>query len=263
LRKQMGDAFVPFVYELTYEQTYSIWGYLSFVSHKYVNLGGAHPSKIMESKTYHTSSETEISVSEVIDEEMLDVSLSDYVTTLFVDKLKEIAPESADTYTYDYVKEYIGYVQFYLTKNSLVLYFNQGDIAPYALGVISVEIPYDPEIFNIDMRHNYEAEHVFEREYEKGYEWRIFDYSKDKLVVAEETTDYSPEEILSEYYPVGLNKFTIKGIKKGDAALISAHVKKGEGIETATQIYISSFYVDENNMLTLVSEEDAMFLSNK
>ena len=76
---------------------------------------------------------------------MLDVSLVEYITNLFVEKFKEIAPESADTYTYDYVKEYLGYVQFYLTKNSLVLYFNQGEIAPFVLGVISVEIPYEPE----------------------------------------------------------------------------------------------------------------------
>ena len=72
-----------------------------------------------------------------------------------------------------------------------------------------------------------------------------------------------PEKIYSEYYPVGLNKVTVKGIKKGNAALILAHVKKGEGLESATQIYISSFYVDENNMLTLVTEDDGMFLINK
>jgi hypothetical protein len=88
-------------------------------------------------------------------------------------------------------------------------------------------------------------------------------YADDKLIVTEENTDYPPEEIYSEYYPVGLYKATVKGNKKGNAALILAHVKKGEGIESATQIYMSSFYVDENNMLTLVSEEDAMFLINK
>ena len=34
-------------------------------------------------------------------EDQLDVSLVKFVTDLFVDKLKEIAPESADIYTYD------------------------------------------------------------------------------------------------------------------------------------------------------------------
>jgi hypothetical protein len=263
LRKEMGEAFTPFVFELTFEQTYSIWGYLSFTNHKYINVGGVHPTKTMESRTYCINTEAEMSISEVLIEERLGVSLVEYVTNLFVDKLKEIAPESAEIYTYDYVNEYLGYVQFYLTKNSLVLYFNQGEIAPYALGVISVEIPYNPELFHTDMRHNYEAEHVFEYEYDKGYEWRVMAYADEKLVVSEETIEYDPETLLSEYYPVGMKKITVKGIKKGNAALILAHVKKGEGIETATQIYMSSFYVDENNMLTLVTEEEAMFLIDK
>ena len=259
LKEQMGDAFTPFVYELTFQQTYSIWGYLSFINYKYVDIGGAHPSTIMESRTYSTSLDGEMSVSEVIDEDELNVSLTEFVTNLFVDKLKEI---DAETYTYDYVKEYLGYLQFYLTKNSLVLYFNQGDLAPYALGVISVEIPYEPGLFTADMRHNYEEEHVFEYEYYEGYEWKIVAYPEDKLVVTEKNTDYSPEEIYSEQYPVGLYKATIKGIKKGNANVILAHVKKGEGIETATQIYLASFYVDENNKVTLVSEDEGMYLIN-
>ena len=69
-------------------------------------------------------------------------------------------------------------------------------------------------------------------------------------------------------YSVSKTKIrTISGYvvcKEGkSAAVILAHVKKGEGIETATQIYLASFYVDEDNMLTLVSEDDGMFLINK
>ena len=217
----------------------------------------------MESKTYSASEEVEMSVSELLIEESLNTSLVEYVTNLFVDKLKETSPESSEIYTYDYVNEYLGYVQFYLTEKSLVLYFNQGEIAPFALGVISVEIPYDPEIFHTDMRHNYEEEHLIEREYDNGYEWRIIDYSEDKLEITEEYTDYPPEEIYSEYYPVGLFTANVKGIKEGNATLILAHVKKGEGLESATQIYLYSFYVDENNMLTLVINDEAWFLINK
>ena len=263
LKKEMGDKFVPFVFELTYEQTYSVWGYLSFINHKYINVGGAHPTKTMESRTYSLDNENEMSVSDVIDERMLDTSLVEYTTNLFVDKLKEIAPDSTETYTYDYVSEHLGYVQFYLTKNSMVLYFNQGEIAPFALGVISVEVPFERDLFKVDMSRNYKEEYAFEREYEKGYEWRIIDYAKETVEITEENIDYKPEEIPSELYPVGLNKVTVKGIKKGNAGIIFAHVKKGEGIETATQIYLASFYVDENKMLTLVTEDEAMYLINK
>ena len=231
LRKQMGDTFKPFVFELTYEQTYTVRGYLSFVNHKYINVGGVHPTAIMESRTYCVSTDAEMTITDVLIEDSLNASLNDYVTSLFVNKLKDTSPEAAEIYTADYVRDYLGNVQFYLTKNSLVLYFNQGELAPYALGVISVEIPYETELFHIDMRYNYEAEHVFKHEYDKDYEWRVFAYSEDKLVITEENRDYTPEEIISEYYSVGLNKVTVKGVKKGNAALVLAHVKKGRALK--------------------------------
>ena len=130
LQKEMGDAFEPFVYELTFEQTYNIWGYISFTNHKYINVGSVHPTKTMESRTYSTSLEDEMSISTVLDETRLDNYISEYVTNLFVEKFKEISPESADIYTHDYVSEYIGYVQFYITKNSLVLYFFREKLHP-------------------------------------------------------------------------------------------------------------------------------------
>ena len=44
--------------------------------------------------------------------------------------------------------------------------------------------------------------------------------------------------------------------------MILMHTKKGEGIESATRILVSSFYVDENNKVTLVTENDDMELLN-
>ena len=146
LREAMGESFRPFIFELTNEQTYNIGGYLSFTNHKYIDVGGVHPSRIMESRTYRIGTDEELSVSEIIDEDRLDVSLAEYVTDLFVHKLEEINPELTNIYTHDYIREYLGCLQFYLTKNSLVLYFSQGEVFAYALGVISVEIPYDSEL---------------------------------------------------------------------------------------------------------------------
>ena len=258
LREQMGENFTPFVYELTYEIPYNIYGDISIVNHKYINIGGAHPTKVLDSRSFNISLEEEYSVSTVIDEEKLDVSLSDYVINLFVEKFKEIAPDSGETFTYDYVKEWIGYVQFYLTPDSLVLYFNQGEIAPYALGVVSVEIPYDEELFNVDMRNNCIDEYVYELEFDKGYEWVVVSYEETRLEVSEEITEYDPETLLSEYYPVGMKKITVKGKAKGNAGMILAHIEKGKGIDTATRILIPRFYVDEAGKLTLVVEDDGI-----
>ena len=54
-----------------------------------------------------------------------------------------------------------------------------------------------------------------------------------------------------------------KGIKKGSASLIMAHVEKGKGIETAIEIKKTDLYVDENNMLSLITVDEAMYLSSK
>ena len=187
-----------------------------------------------------------MSLLNVIDEKNLGVSLTDYVTNLFANKFKEISPEAADIYTADYVKEYIGNLQFYLTPNSVVLYFNQGEVAPYALGTISVEIPYNPQWFYVDMTSNCLDEYVYELQRDADYEWRVLDYAADKLIVSNDSS----------------GNLIIKGVKKGNAALILAHVKKGEDAESATQLIIASFYVDKNNKITLVAEHDGRFLLN-
>ncbi len=263
MRETMGEEFfTPFVYELTFEQTYNVYGDFSYTNYKYVNMGGAHPTTTLESRNYDIGMEEEYSLSTVISEDCLDVSLADYVTDLFVKKMKEIDPDGADVYTHDYILEYIGYMQFYLTKNSVVLYFGQGEIAPYALGVIEVEIPYDPELFQIDMSQNCLDEFIYELEYDNGYEWQIAAYADTKLSIAEETTGYDPKTLLSEYYPVGITKYTIKGIAKGNGGVVLLHAKKGEGPESATRALVISFYVDENNKITCVKEDDAMYLIN-
>lgn len=261
LRNERGaDGFTPFAFELTFEQNYNILGDLSLTTHKYMNVGGAHPTSVMESRTFNLGLGEERALSNVIVEEKLGVSLTEYVTNLFVNKLKELDPDSTEEYTADYVREYIGYLQFHLTPDSVVLYFNQGDLAPYAFGVISVEIPYAPELFYVDMSFNCLDEYVFELEYDKGYEWQILGFSDETLAISEETIKYDPKTLLSEHAPAGMQKITVKGIKKGNSAVIAAHVKKGEDVNSATRITIASFYVDENNKITLVSENDGMFL---
>ena len=256
MREQMGEAFIPYVFELTYEQTYNIMSQISITNHMYVNMGGAHPTTTMESNTYISSADEALPLSEVIIEEALDVSLSEYVVNLFVEELKEISPETADIFNHDYVLDCIGYLQYYLTKNSVVLYFNSGELAPNALGVISVEIPYSSGVLDVDMKYNSVDEYVYELEYEEGCEWRVIGTLGGNIEVSEETVKYDPETLLSEYYPVGMKKITVKGTAKGRAYILLTLIKVEEGTETYIRSILGNFYVDENNKLTCVHEDD-------
>ena len=88
----------------------------------------------------------------------------------------------------------------------------------------------------------------------------VASYDEERLEVSEEITEYDPETLLSENYPVGMKTITIKGKVKGNAGMIIAHIEKGKGIDTATRILIPRFYVDETDRLTLVVEDDGMFV---
>jgi hypothetical protein len=57
-----------------------------------------------------------------------------------------------------------------------------------------------------------------------------------------------------------MKKITVKGINRGNAGMILAHIEKGKGIDTATKILIPRFYVDETGKLTLVIEDDGMVI---
>ncbi|MBR5308820.1 MAG: hypothetical protein IKU43_08615 [Clostridia bacterium] len=54
--------------------------------------------------------------------------------------------------------------------------------------------------------------------------------------------------------------FICPTVDMGDAGILPAHVEKDAEDPSITQIIIASFYVDENNKITYVSEFDGMFL---
>ena len=57
-----------------------------------------------------------------------------------------------------------------------------------------------------------------------------------------------------------MKTITIKGKVKGSDGMILAHIEEGKGLDTATRIIIPRFNVDENGKLTLVTEDDGMFV---
>ncbi len=263
LRNEMGaDKFTPFVFELTFEEKYNVFGILSVTCYKYMNVGGMHPTTEMESMSFNVGVEEELSVSAVIDEDALDESLGEYITNLFADKLKELEIQTDMDDMNEFVYEHIGYIQFYLKPNSLVLYFNQGEVFPYALGVISVEVPYDSQLFLVDMCTTLLDEYVYELEYYEGHEWEIVDYSDDKLEIFVETEAYDPETLLSEYYPIGMIRVKLKGISKGNATISLAHITEDGKVSDETRVINSTIYVDENNKLNIVTESDDINLLN-
>lgn len=258
LSEQMGkDTFSPLEFELTFETDYNIYGTFSFTNYGYVNLGGAHPTTEMESFTYNVGMNEELPISGIIDEDALgEVSLRDYIYDLFAKKLKEMGVEPDADGEYRILQDELGSVQCRLNKKSAVLYFNPGVIAPYAAGIINVQIPFDATLFGVDMSHNEMEGYTYEAENYTGLEWKVIDYSKDKLTISESYKAYAPEEIINENFPVGMTTISALGKEKGNAYITIAFVENGKGKETAQIVNTAFLYVDENNKITIITESD-------
>lgn len=140
----MGDQFMPYTRELTYEVNMNENGLLSITTILYVNNNGAHGNFIKETRNFDMNQEKELELSDIINNEAWEIKTKIY--TLFKEKLEK------DEYEFDEIAETtlkaeIENVQYYLKEDAVVLYFNQDQIAPHALGEPTVEIPYDAEIF--------------------------------------------------------------------------------------------------------------------
>lgn len=256
LYEQMGkDDFVPFRLELTYDIPYNYYGYISINNHYYMNTGGIHPTTTMESSTFRPDLDQELPLAEIIDEESIGKTLPDLVRETFTEVFSELGLESDSNGKFEELEQGFGYVQFHLVKDGVILYFNPGDITPYALGRVSTKIPYNPQDFLIGM-HFYEDGYVYEAENDRGYEWVIVNYTEDKLAVTQSYLEYDESELLSEYYPIGMNTITVTGIEKGNGKLALAYVEEGKDVSEATGVLISTFYVDDDNTLILVNQSD-------
>ncbi|WP_026504596.1 DUF3298 and DUF4163 domain-containing protein [Butyrivibrio sp. NC3005] len=136
---------------------------LSILGSEYSYAGGAHPSSIYDGLNYDVNTGNKIKIKDVIsnkesfrkyletelpkkygEESFFDLkkSLDDY----FSQSYDGVTPKSeddsiqidSDTYELD----------FYMDANGITVFFNTYDIAPYAVGLITVFIPYSSELVN-------------------------------------------------------------------------------------------------------------------
>ena len=102
----------------------------------------------MQSRTFDFNNEIELTADKVINNDLWNIK--ENVHELFKQKLQKEGLELDEIWG-DILKEEIDNVNFYLKENALVFYFNAEQVAPYALGVPTVEVPYDENIFLIDI----------------------------------------------------------------------------------------------------------------
>ena len=113
-----GKNYHPMVFTRSFEVSLNQDNLLSITQLDYANTYGAHPNTLKSSKTFNLAENKALTLSEV----------------------KEDAGELIDYQ--ENIEKALSAVNFCLTEDALVLYYNPYDILPYAAGSPEVKVPY-------------------------------------------------------------------------------------------------------------------------
>jgi hypothetical protein len=117
---------------------------ISFSEDIYFFTGGAYPNTGKASKTIDLETGKDIELKDIFtisDEEIYELALT---------KFYELTDKEEIFFDKEIIKEQIKNVEFYLTEDKIVFFFNENIIGPHALGTPSVEVLFDEnlDIFN-------------------------------------------------------------------------------------------------------------------
>ena len=137
LYKKMGSEYNPMEFTLSYEVNTNRDGVISITNFDYENTNGAHPSYSKSSRTFNMTDEKELQLIDVLvgEQEGLEQTVYD----AFISYLEKNDP-GLDAEAAENLGSKLNDVSWYLTDDSLVMYYNPYEIAPYPLGTPTVEI---------------------------------------------------------------------------------------------------------------------------
>ena len=143
----MGSDYRPMELSLSYEVHTDRKDILSITNYGYYDLGGAHPSTTRQSRTFDMVNEKELALSDVVNgnEDERHTMVYDVFIKYFEENYEDFSKETAEK-----IDEEADNVKFYLTDDSLVLYFDVYQVGSYAMQYPTVEVSYSPGVFKLD-----------------------------------------------------------------------------------------------------------------
>lgn len=155
LMEAMGkDKFRPFEFNLSYDVHTDKNDLLSVTNYEYYDLGGAHPNTERASRTFDLKNAKELVLSDVVkgDADEIHTMVYDVFVSYFEENSEDFSAEAASE-----LDKECDNVKFYVTDNTIVLYFDVYQVSAYAAGYPTVELKYNEGTFKIDLSAN-EAE---------------------------------------------------------------------------------------------------------
>ena len=165
---------------------------LSYVYDNYYYSGGAHGSYGYSGETYDTLSGEILKIEDIADNDKLYEATLDYLAQTYSsgETLYEDYEDSVKAYFYDY-EAGMNY-NFVVTYDGLMLFFNPYELAPYAVGMIRVYIPYEghESIFKRDLWTGAPENQIRPFDYFYDYETGIPTYSICQDIDNDSVIDY-------------------------------------------------------------------------
>lgn len=137
---EYGAEFLPFESKHYFDITYNKNNRLSIIESTVSYLGGAHPNTFWEAKNYDVILGEEL--------ELIDIfpnKTQEEINNEIIEKFDEATENGEKLYDEEIInaiKESIENINFYLTEEGVECYFQQYEVAPYALGMPSVVLDY-------------------------------------------------------------------------------------------------------------------------
>ena len=235
-------------YEMDYDITLDRNNLLSIVEYYYMYTGGAHPNSHMVGKVYDLNDGSKIALTDILNTDAVSLE------TIITDELNKYFEgvedkEYVQSVIEDGIKE-IDNAGYYLTDNSLVIFYVPYQIASYASGYPTIEIPYDPGFFKVSLT-GYdlpELDVALEGNITTAYEW-IQASENDRLTVTREYLEPETELLGAP----GTFLFNIKGAKPGYTELKLRYRRPFETEALKTVIY--RLRVENNLNITVCDSE--------
>jgi hypothetical protein len=134
-----GDTFMSYEDSQTYTIAFEDSSYISFLRERYLSTSAPHPNTEIASETFRLDSGKKMDLSD-----FFRVPQEEYETVI-IQELVSQANEKTDILYENYqsvIQNDFDPDQFYLGQTGFVFYFQPYEIAPYAAGTITFEVPY-------------------------------------------------------------------------------------------------------------------------
>lgn len=248
--EDMPEYMRSLTYNMDYDITLDRNNLLSVVTYYYEYTGGVHGNSFRQGRTYDLTTGKQLSLSEIINTDAVS--------------LETIIEEGLSAYLSDYDADDSGYVQsvinagkaeisnagYYLKDEGLVIFYVPYQIAAYATGYPTIEVPFSPEAFNVDLS-GYNLPELYielDGNITTGYEWMQAS-ENDKLTVAREYIEPDTNLLGAP----GVFKFNIKGAQPGYTELKLRYRRPWETTALKTVIY--KLFVENGLGVTICGAE--------